>query len=449
MQNRVNQIKEAVDKHREKMIGVLDYMWDNPETGFREWKANERMIAEFEALGYELTKAGNIPGFYTVIDTGRPGPTVLVMGELDALLCPTHFHANPETGAAHACGHNAQSAALLGVAAALKEPGMLDGLCGKIKLCAVPAEETGELEFRAQLKADGIISEYSGKREFISRGYFDDCDMAFLIHHLPVDYYSADGTAVGVVAKRAVYKGVAAHAGASPHKGKNALYAATQGLAAINSIRETFKEEDYIRVHPIITEGGGAVNTIPDRVAIESYVRGLTFEAIQDANDRVNRALCGSAVSMGCELEIEDVAGSSPMLESRELAMLAGEAIRALVPDAKYYFFDKIDTGSTDMGDVSCLMPVVHPYIPGASGKGHGKDYEISNPDLACCMSAKWQIMMLNILLGDDAKRAKEVIENFTPRFKNKEEYLASHSKLSGSGDRVFYDESGEIKVKI
>jgi len=98
--------------------------------------------------------------------------------------------------------------------------------------------------------------------------------------------------------------------------------------------------------------------------------------------------------------------------------------------------------------DVSCLMPVVHPYIPGASGKGHGKDYEISNPDLACCMSAKWQIMMLNILLGDDAKRGKEVIENFTPRFKNKEEYLKSHSKLSGSGDRVFYDESGNITVK-
>lgn len=449
MQNKIDLIKNSVDKHREKIIGVLDYMWDNPETGFREWKANERMSAEFEALGYNLTKAEDIPGFYTVIDTGKPGPTVLVMGELDALICPTHFHADEKTGAAHVCGHNAQSAALLGVAAALREPGMLDGLRGKIKLCAVPAEETGELEFRKELKNKGIISQYTGKREFISRGYFDDCDIAFLVHHLPVDYYSAEGTAVGLVAKRATYKGVAAHAGAEPHNGRNALYAANLGLNAINAIRETFRENDYIRVHPIITEGGGAVNTIPDRVSIESYVRGLTIEAMKDANDRVNRALCGCAVAIGCEVEIEDMPAASPMIESKELASIAEEAIKAIEPDAKWYFFDRVDTGSTDMGDVSCFMPVIHTYCPGASGKGHGVDYEISDPELACCTSAKWQLMMLNILLQDNANRAKEVIENFVPRFKSKEEYLAAQNMLSGEGDRVFYGAGEEIKVKL
>ncbi|MBQ4528838.1 MAG: amidohydrolase [Clostridia bacterium] len=445
----IDKIINSVYKHREKILKVLDFMWDNPESGFREWKANSLMIEEFEKLGYDLVKAENIPGFYTVIDTGKPGPTVLVMGELDALSCPTHFHANPETGMAHACGHNAQSAALLGVAAALKEPGILDGLCGKIKLCSVPAEETGELEFRAQLKKDGIIKEISGKREFISRGYFDDCDIAFLVHTLPVDYYSVDGKAVGVVAKKATYKGVASHAGANPHKGKNALYAATQGLAAINSIRETFQEKDYIRVHPIITEGGGAVNTIPDRVTIESYVRGLNYDALKDANDRVNRALCGSAVSLGCEIEIEDMAGSSPLIENEDFANLAGEAIKLLKPDAKFYFFNKIDTGSTDMGDVSCLMPVIHPYIPGASGRGHGKDYEISDPDTACCMSAKWQIMIIRLLLENDAVRAMKIIDEFEPRFSNRVEYLAAHDSLSSSGDRVFYGEDGKITIDI
>lgn len=93
-------------------------------------------------------------------------------------------------------------------------------------------------------------------------------------------------------------------------------------------------------------------------------------------------------------------------------------------------------------------MPVIHTYCPGASGKGHGIDYEISDPELACCMSAKWQLMMLNILLQDNAKRANEAIKNFTPRFSNKEEYLAVQDKLSGEGDRVFYDTDGEIKVK-
>lgn len=447
MSYKIKIINDAVDKFQQKMIDVLEFMWDNPETGFREWKTNERMMAEFEALGYTLTKAENIPGFYTVIDTGKPGPTVLVLGELDALLCPTHFHADPQTGAAHACGHNAQSAALLGVAAALKQPEILDGLCGKIKLCAVPAEEVGEIDFRKKLKNDGIISQYSGKQEFINRGYFDDCDMAFLVHHLPVNYYSAEGKAVGFVAKRAVFKGVAAHAGAEPHKGSNALYAATSGLAAINAIRETFREEDYIRVHPIITEGGSAVNTIPDRVCVESYVRGLTFEALQSANNRVNRALCGSAVSMGCELEIEDVLAASPMIESKELGFVAEDAIKALNPDAEWHFFDRVDAGSTDMGDVSCLMPVIHLYCPGVTGKGHGVDYEVSDSNIACGMSAKWQIMMLCILLQSNAKRAYEVIENFVPRFVNKEEYLAVQDKFSTDGDCVLYGDD-TIKVK-
>ena len=444
----IEKICSSVDKHKEKMLNVLNFMWDNPESGFREWKATRLMEEEFEKLGYELVKAKNIPGFYTVIDTGKPGPTVLVMGELDALSCPTHFHADPKTGMAHACGHNAQSAALLGVAAALKEPGVMEGLSGRIKLCSVPAEETGELEFRKQLKEDGILREISGKREFIARGYFDDCDMAFLVHHLPVDYYSVDGRAVGVVAKRATFKGEAAHAGANPHKGKNALYAATQGLSAINSLRETFREQDYIRVHPIITEGGGAVNTIPDRVSVETYVRGLTYDAIKDTNDKVNRALCGSAISLGCELEIDDLAGSSPMIENEEFANIAGDAIKMLLPDAKFYFFKKIDTGSTDMGDVSCLMPVIHPYVPGASGKGHGKDYEITNPDLACSMSAKWQIMMLRLLLENGAERANKIIDSFEPRFSCKEEYLKAHDMLNSSGDRVLYNDDGSITVR-
>ncbi len=442
-------IADAVDRHRSLIVDAAEYMWDNPETGFREWKATRYLEEKYRTLGYELTCAGNIPGFYTVIDTGRPGPEILVLGELDALLCSGHFHADPQTGAAHACGHNAQSAALLGIAAALKEPGMLDGLCGKIRLCAVPAEETGELAFRQSLKDQGILTHFSGKREFLHRGYFAGVDMAMLVHHLPVDYFSVDGKAVGVVAKRAVFKGTAAHAGASPHLGKNALYAATQGLSAINAIRETFREQDYIRVHPIITEGGSAVNTIPDRVVVESYVRGLTFEGMEDANRRVNRALCGAALSMGTALEISDVPGSAPMIDNEDLAALAGDAIHCLLPDADFRFFRQIDTGSTDMGDLSCLMPTVHPYIPGVSGRGHGNDYRVSDPDAACLLSAKWQLCMLRLLLQEEGKRAKQILQRFTPRFSTPDAYFAAHDRLSGEGDRIFYDEAGNATVRL
>ena len=449
MEEAIKKIEAAVDKYRSGIIDVAKFMWDNPETGFREWRATRYLEEKYEALGYKLVKAENIPGFYTVIDTGRPGPEILVIGELDALACPGHFHADPTTGAAHACGHNAQSAALYGIAAALTEEGMLDGLSGRIRLCAVPAEETGELAFREELKKNGIISYFSGKREFMHRGYFDGVDMAMLVHTLPVDYYSVDGRAVGLVAKRATFKGVSAHAGANPHEGRNALYAATQGLSAINAIRETFRDDDHIRVHPIITEGGGAVNTIPDRVTLESYVRGLTIEAIADANRRVNRALAGAAVSLGVQLEISDVAGSAPMIDNPELAKVAGEAIHKLLPDAEYHFFDKIVTGSTDMGDVSCIMPTVHAYIPGVAGKGHGNDYRIVDHDIACLMSAKWQLAMLRILLSNGAGRAYSILEGFTPRFSSVSEFLDTKSDMSGEGDRIFYADNGDICVKL
>lgn len=441
----IDKFFQNIDNAKNEIYDILDFMWDNPETGFNEWKASDYLKNKFEKLGYKCVAAGDVPGFYTTVDTGKEGPTVLVFGELDALLCPTHFHCDKVTGAAHVCGHNAQCAALYGVAAALKDPEILKGLSGKIKLCAVPAEEIGDIEFRSKLIKDKKISHVGGKREFLSRGYFDDVDIAFIVHTLPGNDYLAEGKAVGLIAKRATYKGVASHAGAAPHLGKNALYAATLGLSAINSVRETFKEEDYIRVHPVITEGGGAVNTIPDRVSIESFVRGLTFDAMISANEKVNRALSGAAVSMGCELEIEDYVGAMPLTDNKMLGDIAKNALSVVNADAKFTFFDRIDAGSTDMGDISSLIPSIHLYIPGATGIGHGKDYEITDKETACLTSAKWQVSMIRHLLENEAKKAYDVIKSYVPDFSSKEEMFEKLAQFSGVKNAVSYDENGKV----
>ena len=124
------QLFEGVEKYRELIFAAEKYIWENPETCYREWKTSTYLEKEFEKLGYTLVKAGNIPGFYTTLDTGRPGPCVLVMGELDSLLCSDHPDADPETGAVHACGLM-PSITLLGLAAALKQEGALNGLSGR------------------------------------------------------------------------------------------------------------------------------------------------------------------------------------------------------------------------------------------------------------------------------------------------------------------------------
>jgi len=438
---------KAVEKHTDLILAAQDYIWANPETGYREWKTSGYMAEKFKELGYELTMAEDIPGFYTVIDTGREGPEVLVLGELDSLICFDHPDSDKETGAVHCCGHSAQCAALLGIAAALKEDGVLDELSGRIRLCAVPAEELIEIEFRQSLMDKGIIKYFGGKPEFLHRGYFDGVDLAFMVHTTSGDVFKTTKGGVGCLSKQIIYKGVSAHAGGSPWNGVNALYAATQGLSAVNAIRETFAEPDVIRFHPIITKGGNAVNAIPDTVTIESYVRGSTFEAIEKANKKVNRALVGAALSLGANVEIVDKAGYSPIYNSQGMIDMAIDAA-ALLPEINFTATDYFSSGSTDMGDLCCVMPIIHPYAAGATGTSHGADYYIANPMLACVGSAKWQVCMLHTLLKDGGVRAKKIVEEFEPMFKTKAEFFDYIDSLTYSGDRIIYkDDGAEVKL--
>jgi len=440
-------IRDAVEKYRTLILEAERFIWAHPETGYREKITSGYMEEQFRKLGYELTMAEGITGFYTVLDTGRPGPEVLVLGELDSVICATHKEADPGTGAVHACGHNAQCAALLGIAAALTEPGMLDEMSGRIRLCAVPAEEMLEIEYRSRLKEEGIIKYYGGKTEFLHRGYFDGVDLAFMVH--TAGSFSVNGGSVGFVTKAVTYKGKAAHAGGSPWGGQNALYAANCGLNAVNAIRETFSEPDIIRVHPIITHGGDVVNVIPDTVTLESYVRGKTFGAIQNANRKVNRALTGAALSLGTNVEILDAPGYGPLYNAPALVEVAKEAAELVIPEHTFHVGTGIGSGSTDMGDLSAVMPVIQPYAGGAEGTGHGSNYEIADPGAACVDSAVWQLGILYLLLKDGGERAARIAAEYEAPYASKEAYLAFIDSLCCDGDRIKYRDDGTAVVRV
>ena len=441
----MNKILMAVDKYRKLILDAERYIWNNPETGYREVKTSKYMEDIFEALGYEIVRADGITGFYTSIDTGRAGPEVLILGELDSVICPSHKDADPLTGAVHSCGHNAQCATLVGIAAALREPGVLDELCGRIRLCAVPAEELLEIEYRKELKRQGKIRYLGGKSEFLYRGYFDGVDIAFMVH--TSTGYSCNAGSVGCIAKNIIYKGTAAHAGGAPWNGHNALYAATCGINAANALRETFVDADLVRFHPIITHGGDMVNAIPERVQMESYVRGRTYDAIIKNNEKLNRALTGAALSMGTNVEIIDIPGYAPLVNDNNMIEVAKEG--ASLVGIELNSSERYSSGSTDMGDLSTIMPVVHPYAGGAVGTAHGKDYEIVDAEAACVTNAKWQLAMLKILLGNEAVRAKKIIEEYKPMFTSGKEFLAFQDALNTSGDRITYLEDGTVNVKI
>lgn len=432
----------AVEKYRDEMQKALEFLWSNPETGFREWKADEYLKKAYEKLGYKINSAGDIPGFYTDVDTGIPGPKLLILAELDSLLCSEHPDADPETGAVHACGHCAQGAALLGVAAALKEPGALEGLCGSVRLCMVPAEELIETGYREELRRRGVIGFYGGKVEFMRRGYFDGCNIAYMLHTAVGalgDFFIEKGNN-GCVVKNITYHGKASHAGGSPQTGINALYAANLGLNAVNALRETFSEHDYIRVHPIITSGGTAVNAIPDTVTLEIYVRGASMKAISEANIRVNRALAGAALSMGADVSLCDRPGYAPLINDPTLTKYMIDAMLTVSPADKVHVSEGWGTGSTDMGDLSTVMPVVHPCCAGASGAVHGKDFYITDFESACMNSAKAQIALAKILLENGGEKGKEVIANAKPLYKSFKEYFKAMEEITLGINSVCYD---------
>lgn len=452
MDDQMKKLQSYVDKYSSLIKQCERFIWQHPETGFREVGTTEYLIGEFEKLGYQVTRPEGITGFIADLDTGRPGPKIAILGELDSLICATHPEADPKTRAVHACGHHCQATHVLGCAAVFSEKDALEGLSGSIRFVLVPAEETIELEFRNGLIRDGVISYVAGKIEFLKRGLFDGVDMTLMIHVTPTKddqhYFEANDGSDGCITKHFEYQGVAAHAGGAPWDGVNALYAATLGLNAINALRETFKEQDYVRVHPIITEAGVAANAIPNVAKMDSYVRASTFEMMKKVNMKVNRALSAAAAAMGANLLIQDQPGNMPLHNSPKLLGLFRESVRDLFGE------DRVketpwDTGSSDIGDLSCLMPVMQPFCCGASGKIHGEDFQISSPELAVIRPVKVLVQMAYRLLQEDAALACAIRDSYEPLYSDKEAYFEAIDQIRMTKTAVQYTSEGSLVIDV
>src|SRR5215471_13474292 len=275
----------------------------------------------------------------------------------------------------------------------------------------------GDIEWRqAQIQA-GKLEFPCGKQELIRLGHFDDVDLAMMIH---TNWRREDGKAGvpasnnGRVGKTARFIGRAAHAGSAPHLGINALYAAQVALAGINAVRETFRDEDSIRVHPILTHGGSQVNVIPGEARLEMYVRGKSAEGVAEASARVDRALRAGALALGAQVEIETLPGPMPLLCDGAMAKLFESAARGLVGEEHYRNIPH-RSGSTDMGDLSQIMPILHPYMGGATGAGHSAEFHIVDKELGYVLPAKALASMAIDLLAEGGAGAHEVLKTAKP----------------------------------
>ena len=408
---------EIIDAKADDLISIAKTILSNPEPGFREVKTAKLFAEQFGSLGLQPRSGLAITGVRADASGSTPGPTMAVLGELDSLIVGEHPHADPNTNAAHACGHHCQSAMMLGAASALTSSDILESLAGRIAFMAVPAEEYIEIEYRDGLRKDGKIEFLGGKPEMVRLGEFDDVHLAMMLHTTsnPAEQQICiSNTNNGSVAKRIQFIGRASHAGGAPHLGVNALNAAMMAMTAINFNRETFRDEDSIRVHPIITKGGEAVSAVPADVRMETFVRGRNLEALMDANTKVDRALRAGAMAVGADVKIQTIPGYMPLQQHKGMAeIFRANAVNLVGEDNVSYVNHR--GGSTDMGDISRLMPVIHPYIGGAVGLGHGATYVIEDYSLAVIKGAKALAYTVIDLLGDNAAHGNSIVGGQRP----------------------------------
>ena len=300
-----------------------------------------------------------------------------------------------------------------------------DSLAGSVCLLAAPAEEYVEIGWRAGLRRAGEVQYLGGKQQLIAEGAFDDIDMAMMVHSetdAPQPRAVVAGAAGGFIGKELRFLGKEAHAGGAPWEGVNALNAASLAIAAIHANRETFRDEDHVRVHPIITKGGDLVNTVPADVRMESYVRAASVQAMRTANAKVNRAARGAAYAVGARVEIDDMPGYLPLAQNAALSELFAANVPVCAPGLAVERGLPF-CGSTDMGDVSYLLPVIQPTVSGFSGAAHSRDFAVADEALAYLAPAKLMAATVIDLLAGGAAKGRSVLAD-APR-RTRDEYSA------------------------
>ncbi len=416
----------AIEKRLEDIRAIGMSIAEEPELGYKEVKTSAKVQEAFDRLGIAYETGFGVTGVKARLAGAGHRRTVALLGELDAIVCREHPMSDPVTGAAHCCGHNVQIANLLAVAMAVKDVDAMKYLGGDLVLFAVPAEEYVEIEYRNKLREEKKIEFLGGKAQIIAEGGFDDVDMALQMHVDPATHpegnFTVGNTSNGFIGKLITYRGKAAHAAGAPDKGINALNACMMGVMGVNAIRETFREEDCVRFHPIINSGGDLVNVIPDYVKMESYVRASNLPAMKDVNARINRALQAGAMALGAECDIHDLAGYLPMKPDENFrAVLRANAQEIF--GAEFVTEGEHAAGSTDMGDVSHLMPVVHPWVGCVSGVLHGANYRLTDEKTAFTKTPQVLAGTIVDLLWDDAAEAERICAAHKPEL-TKAEYL-------------------------
>jgi amidohydrolase len=329
-------MKQAIVKHieqlKDELFQVSQYIGTHPELGHEEFKASQLLTETLEGHGFDVTKevCGLRTAFEAVFDSGIEGPTIGFMAEYDAL-----------PGLGHACGHNLIATMSIGAAIGLSK--VLGNCGGKIIVYGTPAEET-----------------VGGKVTMTEAGIFNHLDVAMMVH--PSAVHAESGSSLAMDAIQFEFFGKSAHAAASPHEGINALDAVIQTFNGINALRQHVTSD--VRIHGIIPQGGKAANIVPDYAVAQFYVRAKHRHYLNELLEKVKGCAQGAALATGTRLETSFYELSyDDMITNDALSTAFSKNLSDLGVEASKIHPKDGGGGSLDMGNVSHIVPSIHPYI--------------------------------------------------------------------------------------
>ncbi len=414
-------VSDSIRADAARIIELGERFRAMPEPGFREFKTAELVAGELMAAGATVETGLAVTGVRGTIGPAD-APEVILVADMDGLLTaglPGSAPGETRSGMAHSCGHGAQMAVMLSVFRALALSGIAEREGMRLVFLGAPAEEYNDLDYRLALREKGAIRLFSGKQELIRLGAFERAAAVLKYHSMsdePGRIATVNGTLNGFMAKRATFLGVPAHSGAWPERGVNALNAAMVAQVAIHAQRETFRDDEHIRVHPILREGGSVVNTVPERAVMETYVRGSSFDSIASAAAKVDRALAAGAVAVGAKVRIENLPGYLPFRPSPALGEYLGRAALAHVEHALVDFADA-SFASDDIGDVASVAPTLQLGFGGFRGTIHGADFHPYDTDRAYIMPAMILADTAVSLMENHGEGALSAKAAFEPRW--------------------------------
>ncbi|MDT0300848.1 M20/M25/M40 family metallo-hydrolase [Streptomonospora wellingtoniae] len=427
----------AVERRADAIEALSGELMHTPEPGYAEHATAARFGSWLEDLGLTPRTGLAGTGVGAVLPGRGDGPRVALVGELDALVLPEHPLADPATGAAHACGHHAQIAAVAGAAAGLRE--VMAELDGSVALIAAPAEELGEADALLDAAAGATggakrsdRAEFPvGKAELLRTGAFDGVDMALLAHtgRGGGPRFSVGDTLNGSCLVRARFGGRSAHAGSSPWLGVNALKAATVAAHALDAQREAFPEDDRVRINYLVTGGHGTLGSVPASAALHAMVRAVGVDALRGAAEAVARCARAGALALGARVETDTLLAYLPLQSAPALDDVVSRNAGPVVGDAPTARGRHLGA-CTDMGDLAHVMPVSHPYCGGAAGDHHSSDYRVVDHRAAAVEPALYLAGTVVDLLCEGAGEARRVLRESPPRM-SVPEYLALRRSIT------------------